>query len=356
MVQSINGTTPLEEARAAIKEAYDLTYTRAVAKVTQHVYDRVERRIPETDWPALAPLIVHINRLKREKKASILAHIRQRPEIYFGVADRTGDNLGLLRQASQVRQPNIVFAGVYSMAETIKLVVPQRRVLIADFRSRCSMATTITPEDVLAIRAQYPGVPVLVHVNTSLPVKALADVTFTSANARAIVEAQSGDRVVMLPDQFLAQNMARQTQKKIVTWAGACDLHKAIHDDTVNELRRTFPDVKVLAHPQTRPAVAATADFVGASAAMLKWLKAERPARAAILTDAFVADNLAPDLPGTELVESGSGQPLPEKPITLENILWSLHTMTEEVSVPGELASPARAAVRRMLELSGKED
>jgi quinolinate synthase len=356
MVQSINGTTPLEEARATIREAYDLTYTRAVAKVTQHIYDRVKKRIPETEWPALAPLIVHINRLKREKKATILAHIRQRPEIYFGVADRTGDNLGLLRQAMQVRQPNIVFAGVYSMAETIELVAPQRRVLIADVRSRCSLATTITPEDVLAIRAQYPGVPVLVHVNTSLPVKALADVTFTSANAGAIVEAQSGDRVVMLPDKFLAQNTARQTQKKIVTWAGACDLHKAFPDETVDELRRTFPDVKVLAHPQTRPAVVAAADFVGASAAMLKWLKAERPPRAAILTDASVAENLAPDLPGTELVESGSGLPFAEKPITLENILWSLHTMTEEVSVPSELASPARGAVRRMLELSGKGD
>jgi quinolinate synthase len=239
------------------------------------------------------------------------------------------------------------------MAETMKLVAPRRRVLITDFRSRCSMATTITPEDVLAIRAQYPGVPVLVHVNTSLPVKALADVTFTSANARAIIEAQPGERVVLLPDQFLAQNMARQTQRKIVTWAGACDVHNMFDSEAVDELRRTFPDVKVLAHPQTRPAVAAAADFVGASAAMLKWLKTERPARAAILTDPYVASNLAPDLPGTELVESGNGLPPAEKPVTLENILWTLHTMTEEVSVPGDLALPARAAVRRMLELSG---
>ncbi len=352
MVQSINGTTPLEEARAALAAAYDLTYTRAVAKVTQHVYDRVHRRVPESEWAGLAPLIVHINRLKREKKASILAHIRQPAEIYFGVADRSGDNLSLLRQASQVRQPNILVAGVHSIAESIKLVAPNRRVLIPDSRSRCSMATTITPEDVLAIRGQYPGVPVAVHVNTSLAVKAVADVAFTSANAVAIAQALEGSRVIMLPDQFLAQNVARETKKKVITWAGACDVHSAFPDDAVEALRRDNPDVKILAHPQTRPAVAAAADFMGASRAMLKWLKSTQPARVAILSDQAVADNLSPELPDIEFVNNSNGSPESEKRITLENVLWSLHTMTEEVTVSSDLAPPARTALQRMLELS----
>jgi quinolinate synthase len=352
MVQSINGTTPLEEARAALAAAYDPTYTRAVAKVTQHVYDRVHRRIPESEWSKIAPLIVHINRLKREKKASILAHIRQPAEVYFGVADRTGDNLSLLRQASQVRQPNILVAGVRSMAESLKLLAPNRRVLIPDSRSRCAMATTITPEDVLAIRGQYPGVPVAVHVNTSPAVKAVADVAFTSANAAVIAEALDGNRIVMLPDQFLAQNVARETKKKVITWAGACEVHSSFADDTVEALRRDNPDAKILAHPQTRPAIAAAADFTGTSRAMLKWLKSTQPARAAILSDQAVVDNLAAELPGIEFVTNGSGSPESEKRITLENILWSLHTMTEEVTVPPDLASPARAALQRMLELS----
>jgi quinolinate synthase len=353
MVQSINGTTPLEEARAALAAAYDLTYTRAVARVTQHVYDRVRHRIPEADWAKLAPLIVHINRLKREKKTSILVHVRQPSEIYFGVADRTGDNLSLLRQVSQVRQPNLLYAGVRSMAESVKLLVPNRRVLISDSRSRCSMSTTITPEDVLAIRGQYAGVPVAVHVNTSLAVKAVADLTFTAANAVAVAGALQGNRVIMLPDQFLAQHVARQTKKKIITWAGACDTHSSFTDDAVEALRRDYPDAKILAHPQTRPAVAAAADFTGSSGAVLKWLKAEQPAQAAILSDQAVVDNLAPELPGTEFVGNGGGSaPENEMRVTLENILWSLHTMTEEVTVSSDLSPPARAALQRMLELS----
>ncbi len=356
MVQSINGTTPIEEARAALTATYDLKFTKAVAKVTQHVYDRVKRRIPESEWRMLAPLIVQINRLKHDKKTAIFAHIRQRSEIYFGVADRVGDNLSLLRQAMEIRLPTIVLAGVRSLAETLKLLTPQRRVLIPDTRSRCSMATTITPEDVLAIRGQYPGVPVLVHVNTSLPVKALADVTFTSANALAIVNAQKGDRVVMLPDQFLAQNVARQTSKKIITWAGASDVHNTFDNAAIEDLRRDFPDVKILAHPQARPGVAAAADFTGASAAMAKWLNAEHPARAVLLTDGAVADNLAPDLSGTEFVITGSALPSSEKHITLENILWSLHTLTEEITIPADLTGPARASVQRMLEVSRRGD
>jgi quinolinate synthase len=352
MVQSINGTTPLEEAQAALHVAYDLTYTRAVAKVTQYAYERVRRRIPASEWSKLAPLIVQINRLKREKKVSIFAHVRQLPEVYFGVADRVGDNLSLLRQASAARQPTILFAGVRSMAESIKLLAARRRVLMPDPRARCSLAASITPEDVLAIRGQYPGVPVAVHVNTSPAVKAVADVTFTSANAVRIADSLEGPRVIMLPDQFIAQNVARETSKKVITWAGASEVHGSFSGELVETLRGAFPDAKILAHPQTRPVVAAKADFTGASGAMLKWLRTERPARAIILSDPMIADNLAAELPGTEFLAHGVSLPETEHRITLETILWSLHTMTEEVTVPADFARPARAALRRMLELS----
>lgn len=351
MVQSINATTPLEEARAALGAAYDLKFTKAVAKVTAQVYERVKKGISEADWANLAPLIVQINRLKREKKATILAHVQQPPEIFFGVADYAGDNLGLLRQASAIKRPLVVAAGVHSMAETLSLLLPRATVLSPDSRARCNLAASITPEDVLAIQGQYPGVKVLAHVNTSIAVKAIADATFTSANALAVVEAMPGDKVIMVPDQFLAQNIARQTGKKIITWAGSCDVHSAFDAETVATLRRDHPDAKVLAHPQSRPAVVEAADFAGSSAAMAKWLKSEKPARAVILSDIAVSANLAPEVPETEFIVNG-WSPHEEKRLSLETILWSLHSMTEKVAVPADLAVAARAAVQKMLEIS----
>jgi quinolinate synthase len=252
--------------------------------------------------------------------------------------------------------PLIVFAGVHTMAETLKLILPKRRILIPDSRSRCSLATSIAPDDVLAIRSQYPGVKVVVHVNASLPVKALADATFTSANALKVVEAMPGDRVIMLPDQFLAQNVARQTSKKLIAWAGSCDVHKPFIHEAVVGLREKYPSAKILAHPQTAPAVAEAADFVGASRAMSDWLRAQKPAEAIILSEPAVADNIAANFPETKFLDTPSTAAGHEQCITLENILWSLHTLTEDVAVPADLARPARAAVTRMLEISRKRD
>ena len=356
MVQSINGTTPLEEARGALASAYDLTFTKAVVRVTGHVYDRVRHRIPQEEWARLAPLIVQINRLKQQKKATILAHVQQSPAIYFGVADPVGVNLDLLHEGIRARTPLIVFAGVRTMAGTLKLVLPKRRILIPDSRARCSLATSIAPDDVLAIRSQYPGVRVVVHVNSSLPIKALADATFTSANALKVVEAMPGDRVIMLPDQFLAQNVARQTSKKLIAWAGTCEIHRDFAPDGIEGLRRDHPAAKILAHPQTAPAVAEAPDFVGASRAMSDWLRAQKPAEAIILSEPAVADNIAANFPETKFLDTPSAAQGHEQRINLENILWSLHTLTEDVAVPADLARPARAAVTRMLEISRKRD
>jgi quinolinate synthase len=351
MVQSINATIPLEEARATLATAYDLKFTKAVAKVTSHIRFTLKDRISDEEWAIAAPLIVHINRVKKEKSAAILADFHQTPTIYSGVADRVGDDMTLLLEAGRLRQPTLVIAGVLTLAETIKLANPKRRVLIPDSRATCPLATSITREDVEAIRSQYPGAKVLAHVNSPLGVKAVADATFTAANALAVVEATEGDRVIMVPDQFLAQYVARQTSKKIVTWAGTSEAFGGFTADSVAALRETHPEAKILAHPQNPPAAAAAADFTGTTAAMADWLKTERPALAAVLGEDAVADNLAATSPDTAFVRANGAEPQ-RRCISLESVLWSLHTMTEEISISPDLTKPAQSAVQRMLEVS----
>lgn len=352
MVESINATTPLDQARQTLAAAYDLKFTKAVEKVTERVYGKLKTRIPEGDWATMAPLIVQINRVKREKNTVILADIHQSPAIYWSAADRTGDDLQILRDAAKLRLSTIVVAGVQAMAENIKLLLPRKRVLIPDSRITCRLATSITREDVEAIRAQYPGVTVLVHVNASLAVKAAADATVTAANALEVVEAMPGDRVIMVPDQYLAQNVAQRTTKKIIAWAGFSQAFGGYTTDDIASLREAHADARILAHPQNRPAVVAAADFSGPTKALADWLTTEKPARAIILGDGAVADNLAAGAPQTEIIAAANGAAVPERRVTLEALLWSLHTLTEEVSVAPDLATPARAALQRMLEIS----
>lgn len=351
MVQSINATTPLEDARAVLAENYDLTFTKAIAKVTAYTYEKVKHAVPEDEWALLAPLIVQINRVKREKNAAILADYHQLAAVCAGIADRVGDDLGLLRDAGRMRQTTFVVAAPLTLAETLKLAYPKRRVLAPDSRVICPLATSITPEDVEAIRAHYPGAKVLAHVNSSLAVKAIADATFTAANALAVVEATEGDRVIMVPDQYLAQNIARKSSKKIITWAGSSDSFGGFTPERVTELRNAHPHIKILAHPQNPPAVAEAADFTGPTTAMADWLKNEKPAEAAILGDDAVADNLTAVSPETRFVKANGGA-FSRKRVSLESVLWSLHTLTEEVVIAAEAQRPARAAVQRMLDLS----
>jgi quinolinate synthase len=351
MVQSINATTPLEEARAVLADNFDLTYTKAVAKVTAAVREKLKSRLSDSDWPRLAPLIVHINRLKREKKAVILAHVQQPPEIYFGVADKAGDNLRLLQEGVVTRQPVVIVAGVHSMAENLKLLLKGRTVLSPDSRVRCSLASSITFADVEAIRSQYPGVKVLVHVNAPIGVKLVADACFTAANGAAIVEATEGERVIMLPDQFLAQNVAFKTSKKIITWAGSADAFSGYEAGEVEALRATYPDAKVIAHPQNRPSVTALSDFTGSETSMAEWLASEKPPRVIVLSDSAIADNLAVGAPHTEFIPPRAS-PVNKHRLTLESILWSLHTMSEPVNVPAELSPRAAKPLQRMIELT----
>ena len=351
MIQQINALTSIEEARAVLAADFDLKFSKAIETETRPVFEKVKDRIPEIEWPFYAPLIFQINKLKREKNAVILAHNYQTPQIFYGVADIVGDSLQLAIEATKVEAETIVQCGVHFMAETSKLLNPSKRVLIPDSRAGCSLASSITAEDVLAMRAQYPGVPVVTYVNSSAAVKAVTDVCCTSSNALEIVEAVEGDTVMMIPDQFLAQNTAKKTKKKIVTWAGACEVHETFTADDIAELRAAYPGAKIIAHPECPPEVIDAVDFAGSTSGMIDWVKTQKPPKVVMVTECSMSDNVAAETEGVSFLRGCNICPHMKR-INLENILWSLHTGTEEVTIAEELMEPARAAVEKMIEFS----
>ncbi|RDE08412.1 quinolinate synthase NadA [Pelagibacterium lacus] len=351
MIQQINATTPIDEARAVLAADFDLKYSKAIETETSPIFEKLKDRIPDIEWPFYAPLIFQINRLKREKNAVILAHNYQTPQIYYGVADVVGDSLQLAVEATRVDADIIVQCGVHFMAETSKLLNPQKTVLIPDSRAGCSLASSITAEDVLAMRAQYPGVPVVTYVNSSAAVKAVTDVCCTSSNALRIVEAVEGDTVMMIPDQYLARNTAKKTKKKIITWAGACEVHETFTAADIAELRAAYPGAKIIAHPECPPEVIDAVDFAGSTSGMIDWVKSEKPAKVVMVTECSMSDNVAAETEGVAFLRGCNICPHMKR-INLENILWSLHTGTEEVTIAPELMEPARAAVERMIEMS----
>lgn len=355
MVQTINAITPLAEARVILADHFDLKYSKAVERATANVFERVREKIPEIEWAFYAPLIFQINRLKAEKDAIILAHNYQTPQIYHGVADIVGDSLQLAIEATKVRQQVIVQCGVHFMAETSKLLNPDKTVLIPDSRAGCSLADSITVDDVLAMREMYPGVPVVTYVNTSAAVKAVTDVCCTSSNALDIVNRVDGHTVIMIPDQYLAKNTAKKTSKKIITWAGACEVHETFTAEDISELRHAYPTAKIIAHPECPPEVIDAVDFAGSTAAMIDWVKTTRPARVVMVTECSMSDNVASETTGVDFLRGCNICPHMKR-INLENVLWSLHTMTEEVTVPEEIIPAARQAVERMIEMSRKGD
>lgn len=350
MGQSITAMTPRDEARRLLAEHYDLTYTKAVATVTARIRDKVGDFVAEDEWPLLAPLIVHINRLKGKKGVAILADYHQAPALFAGVADRTGDDLQLIRDAARVKPSTLLVAAATSLAQTIKLAAPRKRVLAAAADLDCTLSKAITLADIEAIRAQYREAKLLAHVNSALAVKAVADLTFTAANAIAAIDAAGTSCVIMVPDQYLARNTARRSDRKVVTWAGSSDSYGGFTGETVNQLRAAHPGIRILAHPQNPPEVAALADITGSLLALVDWLKAQKPALAAVLADDAVTANLAPLVPDTRLVAPGlAAQPAR---VSLEQLLWTLHSMSGEVRVPPAEAKAARPALERMLALA----
>ncbi|MFC7332334.1 quinolinate synthase NadA [Rhodocista pekingensis] len=330
----------------------DLAYTPAVAAATRPLYDRVRHVIPEVEWPFHAPLVQAINRLKRERNAVILAHNYQTPEIYHCVADIVGDSLALAREATKTDADVIVLAGVHFMAETAKILNPEKTVLIPDAGAGCSLAESITAADVRLLRERYPGVPVATYVNTSAEVKAESDVCITSGNAVDVIEALPGDSVLCIPDEYLAQWVATQTRKKVIAWKGHCEVHERFTGEQLAAYRRQFHgDLIIIAHPECPPDVLAEADFVGSTAKMQGFVETQQPKRVLMVTECSMADNLEAANPAVEFVKPCNLCPHMKR-ITLSNILQSLTTLEPRVEVDAAVAARARRAVDRMLELS----
>ena len=315
---------------------------------TASLYERVKAVIPPIEWPVFARDIDAILALKRARNAVILAHNYQTPEIFHCVADLVGDSLALARQATRVNADVIVLAGVHFMAETAKLLNPAKTVLIPDAAAGCSLASSITPADVRLLRRRYPGVPIVTYVNTSAAVKAESDICCTSGNAKKIIESLGVDRVIMLPDEYLAQNVAAETGVEIISWAGHCEVHKRFTAAEIRQLREQYPGVTVLAHPECPPQVVAEADFAGSTAAMIDYVGAEKPARVVMVTECSMSDNVAVDHPDIEFVRPCNLCPHMKR-ITLPKIRRSLETLTHEVTIDPRVAAGARRAVERML-------
>jgi quinolinate synthase len=315
---------------------------------SEYVYPKVQHAIPAIEWPAFADDIDAIIALKKSRNAVILAHNYQTPEIFHCVADIVGDSLALAREAMHVEADIIVLAGVHFMAETAKLLNPSKTVLIPDRSAGCSLADSITPEDVRLLRQTYPGVPIVTYVNTSAAVKAESDICCTSGNAKAVIESLGVDRVIMLPDEYLAKNIAAETRVKVITWTGHCEVHERFSAQEVRQLREDHPGVVVLAHPECPPDVLAEADFAGSTAAMSSYVETRQPPRAVLLTECSMSDNVAIQYPHLEFIRPCNLCPH-MKTITLGNIRHALETMQHQVTIPDNVAVRARLAVERML-------
>jgi len=323
------------------------------ATVNDHVsvsqlYDRVARVLPKAEWLGFEDDVAAILELKKKRNAVILAHNYQTPEIFHCVADIVGDSLALARKAAEVDADVIVLAGVHFMAETAKLLNPGKTVLIPDMGAGCSLADSITPQDVALLREAHPGVPIITYVNTSAAVKAASDICCTSGNAKKVVESLGVSRVLMIPDEFLAQNVARETDVEILAWHGHCEVHERFTPDDIRELRESHPDVMVLAHPECPPEVVEAADFAGSTALMSDYVGQKKPQRVVLLTECSMSDNVAVDHPDVEFIRPCNLCPHMKR-ITLANIRDALENNRHEVVVDAALMEPARRAVERML-------
>ncbi len=327
-----------------------LAYTPEIAEEMAPLYQKVKSVIPPMEWPVFAPLIRAINQLKEQRGAIILAHNYQTPEIFHGVADIVGDSLQLAREAAQADANIIVQCGVHFMAETAKLLNPDKTVLIPDLGAGCSLAESITADDVRALRRQYPGVPIVTYVNTSAAVKAECDICCTSSNAVQIVESLGADRVLLVPDEFLAQNVNAQTDVDVISFSGRCEVHERFTAQELRDFRAGHDGLKIIAHPECPPEVLHEADYAGSTSGMIKWVQDNQPPKVMMVTECSMSDNVSVENPDVEFIRPCNLCPH-MKAITLQNILDALLYTRHEVHIDPAIAVPARRAVTRMIEL-----
>ena len=321
-----------------------------IKKATDSIYQKVSKTIPEMEWLVHAPYIYKINKLKKEKNAVILAHNYQTPEIYHGISDFSADSLALAVEAAKTKADIIVMCGVHFMAETAKLMSPNKKVLLPDMYAGCSLSSSINGEDVRNLKKKYPGVPVVSYVNTSADVKAETDVCCTSANAVKIVESLGVKKVIFLPDDYLAKYVASKTDIEIISWRGTCEVHEQFNDYEINEIRKNNPGIKIIAHPECPPDVIKASDFAGSTSGMIKYVKDNQPQKVMMVTECSMSDNVQIDNPNVKFIRPCNLCPHMKK-ITLPKILDCLENETNELIMDSETIEKARKSVERMAEI-----
>tara|TARA_Y100001970_G_scaffold292715_1_gene435398 strand:- start:1870 stop:2859 length:990 start_codon:yes stop_codon:yes gene_type:complete len=319
-------------------------------KNMSEIYKKISKAIPDIEWKFHAPLIEKINKLKKEKNAVILAHNYQTPEIYHGVADISADSLALAQEAAKTKADIIVLCGVHFMAETAKLMNPKKKVLIPDMEAGCSLSASITGKDVVMLKEKYPGVPVVSYVNTSADVKAETDVCCTSANAVKVVESLGVDKVIFLPDHYLANYVQKNTKVKIISWQGTCIVHEKFTAREIEDIRKQNPEIKVIAHPECPPDVISASDFAGSTSNMVKYVKEKQPKKVLLVTECSMSDNIQIENPNVEFVKPCNLCPYMKK-ITLKKIYDCLKNETNEIKIGNNIAARARRSVERMTEI-----
>ena len=327
-----------------------MEFTQEVKQATDPIYQKISKVMPEIEWSVHAPYIHKINKLKKEKNAVILAHNYQTPEIYHGVSDIAADSLALAVEAAKTSADIIVLCGVHFMAETAKLMSPEKKVLIPDMNAGCSLAASLTGEDVRLLKKKYPGVPVVSYVNTSADVKAETDVCCTSANAVKVVESLKTERVIFLPDQHLANYVAKQTKVKIISWKGSCIVHEQFSPKEIQDIRDANPGIKVIGHPECPSDVLDACDFAGSTGGMINYVKKNQPKKVMLVTECSMSDNVQADNPNVEFIKPCNLCPYMKK-ITLQKILVCLENETNEIFIEKKIAKAARQSVQRMAEI-----
>ena len=315
---------------------------------TDLIFNKISKVVPEIEWKIHAPLIHKINKLKIEKNAVILAHNYQTPEIYHGVADIAADSLALAIEASKTKADIIVLCGVHFMAETAKLMSPNKKVLLPDLKAGCSLASSITAKDVRLLKQKYPGIPVVTYVNTSADVKAESDICCTSANAIKAVESLGSESVIFLPDQYMAKYVATKTKVKIISWKGTCIVHEKFTAKEINDIKKQNPEIFVLSHPECPPDVISASDFTGSTTGMSNYVKQNQPKKVMLVTECSMSDNVQVENPNVEFIKPCNLCPY-MKTITLPKILECLENESNEIIIPSDMIEKASLSVEKMI-------
>ena len=324
-----------------------MEFTQEVKIATDPIYQKISKVMPEIEWSVHAPYIHRINQLKKEKNAIVLAHNYQTPEIYHGIADVAADSLALAIEAAKTKADIIVMAGVHFMAETSKLMSPEKKVLLPDMDAGCSLSSSVTGKDVRLLKEKYPGVPVVSYVNTSADVKAETDICCTSANAVKIVESLGVNKVIFLPDDYLAKYVASQTNVEIIAWKGICMVHDQFNEKEIFDIRERNPGIKIIAHPECPPEVIKASDFAGSTGGMIDYVKSNQPKKVMMVTECSMSDNIQVENPNVEFIRPCNLCPHMKK-ITLPKILDCLENETGEIIMDKEIIEKARIPVERM--------